>query len=359
MSADTLLSDQTVLSEDGVITRIGARTAIPVPAGTHIIRGHGLVLMPGLADMHVHLDDEADLRRHLEAGVTTVRNMRGEPRHLQWRSEIRTGTRLGPRIITTGPTLTGPVRVNPRHVSVTNAAEISKEVRAQAAYDLIKVHSGFSPGLLARIGAVAESTKRVVVGHLMAGGLDAAFNAHQASIEHVDADVWAEGSIEGSMAKLAQAGTYFCPTLTTFYDGEPDTLGGGDLKVRPSARHRALLVAAKRSGVRLLAGTDAGLPTKLPGAALITELRYMAAAGLPPYEALRTATVNAGRFAEQYVPGMLRIGVVEVGAAADLILLPADPRSNLGVLSSIQGVIAGGRWLDLRRGTPHQVLGDH
>jgi imidazolonepropionase-like amidohydrolase len=357
MSADTLLSDQTVLLEDGVITRIGTRTGIAVPAGTRTIQGDGLVLMPGLADMHVHLDDEEDLRRYLEAGVTTVRNMRGEPRHLQWRSEIQAGKRWGPRIITTGPTLTGPVRVNPRHVSVTNGAEISKEIRAQApAYDLIKVHSGFSPGLLARIVAVAESTERGVVGHLMAGGLDAALKAHQASIEHVDPGVWVMESMESNMTKLAQAGTYFCPTLTTFYDGQPDTVDG---RVAPTARHRALLAAAGRHGVRLLAGTDAGLPTKPPGAALITELGYMAAAGLRPYEALRTATVNAGKFAAQYVPGMLRTGVVEAGAAADLILLPADPRSNLEVLSSVQGVMVGGRWLDLRQGTPSQVPGDH
>ena len=357
MSADTLLLDQTVLLEDGVITRIGARTGIAVPAGTRSIRSDGLVLMPGLADMHVHLDDEADLRRYLQAGITTVRNMRGEPRHLQWRSEIEAGKRLGPRIITTGPTLTGPVRVNPRHVSVPNAAEISREVRAQApGYDLIKVHSGFTPVLLARMAAVAESTKRRVVGHLMAGGLAAALKAHQASIEHVDPDVWIRESIEGNIAKLAQAGTYFCPTLTTFYDGAPDTVHGS---VAPSARHRALLAAAGRHGVRLLAGTDAGLPTRSAGVALLTELRYMAAAGLRPYEALRTATVNAGKFAEEYVPGMPRIGVVEAGAAADLIFLPADPRSNLEVLSTIQGVMVGGRWLDLRQGIPPQVPNDH
>ena len=357
MSADTLLSDQTVLLEDGVITRIGARTGIALPAGTRTIRSDGLVLMPGLADMHVHLDDEVDLRRYLQAGVTTVRNMRGEPRHLQWRSEVEAGKRLGPRIITTGPTLTGPVRVNPRHVSVTNAAEISKEVRAQApAYDLIKVHSGFTPGLLARIAAVAESTNRVVVGHLMANGLHAALKARQASIEHVDPEVWIQESIEGNMAKLARAGTYFCPTLTTFYDGAPHTVDGS---AAPSARHRALLAAARRHAVRLLAGTDAGLPTRSAGVALLTELRYMAAAGLDPYEVLRTATVNAGKFAEQYVPGMPRTGVVEAGAAADLILLPADPRSNLEVLSTIQGVMVGGRWLDLRQRTPPQVPNDH
>jgi imidazolonepropionase-like amidohydrolase len=291
--------------------------------------------------MHVHLDHEGDLQRYLEAGVTLVRNMRGEPRHLQWRNETEAGRRQGPRIITTGPTLTGATRVNPRHVPVTGAAEISKEVRAQSAagYDLVKVHSGLSPELLTLIGAVAESTHRGLVGHLMGGRLGAALNAHQASIEHVDSDVWSARSIDGLMAKLAHAGVYFCPTFTTFYDGQ----GPG-----PSARHRAMLAAARRNEVLLLAGTDAGLPALQPGTTLITELRYMAAAGLSPYEALRTATVNAGAFARRYAPGIPRVGVVEVGSAADLVLLRSDPRADLGTLSKVQGVMVAGRWLEGR-----------
>jgi imidazolonepropionase-like amidohydrolase len=344
MSTDTLLLDQTVLVQDGVVTHIGARPVVPVPGGARVIRGDG-VLMPGLADMHVHLDDEADLRRHLEAGVTLTRNMRGEPRHLRWREEIAAGTRLGPRIITTGPTLTGAVRVNPRHVSVTNAAEISLEVRAQAAagYDLVKVHSGLSRDLLVRIGAVTESTHRAVVGHLMAGGIEAALEAGQATIEHVDPDVWTEGTIDIRMAQLARAGAYFCPTFTTFYDMQADNR-------RPSARHRGLVAAARRHKVNLLAGTDASLPPQQPGTALIAELRYMIVAGLTPYEALRAATVHAGDFVRRHIPGLPRLGVVEIGSAADLILLPADPRSDIGVLSNPQGVMAGGRWIDLRHG---------
>jgi imidazolonepropionase-like amidohydrolase len=353
MSSDTLLLDQTVLVEDGVITAIGARATTPLPPGKRVIAGKGRVLMPGLADMHVHLDDEADLRRYLEAGVTLVRNMRGEPRHLQWRAEIAAGRREGPRIITTGPTLTGAVRVNPRHVSVTNAAEVSKEVKAQAeaGYDLVKVHSGLSAELLAMIGAVAESTHRAFVGHLMDGRLGAALDANQASIEHVDPGVWTERSIDGGMARLAQASTYFCPTFTTFYDGDPDTLGGGDLKLRPSTIHRAMLAASQRHKVKLLAGTDAGLPGRPPGTALVTELRYMAAAGLSPYQALRTATANAGNFARRYASHISQIGVVEIGSAADLILLPADPRADLRVLSRVEGVMVAGRWLDLRHRT--------
>jgi hypothetical protein len=56
---------------------------------------------------------------------------------------------------------------------------------------------------------------------------------------------------------------------------------------------------------------------------------------------------NAGDFARRYVPGMPRVGVMAIGSAADLILVPADPRMDLGVLSRVRGVIVGGQWLDL------------
>jgi imidazolonepropionase-like amidohydrolase len=110
-----------------------------------------------------------------------------------------------------------------------------------------------------------------------------------------------------------------------------------------------MVAAARRHDVKLLAGTDAGLPSRQPGSTLITELRYMVAAGLSPYEALRTATVNAGDFAGRYAPGILRVGMVETGNAADLILLPSDPRADLGVLARVVGVMVEGRWLDLPR----------
>ena len=206
MTSDTLLEDRTVLVVDGRIAAVGARGSTPVPAGARVIEGAGRILMPGLADMHVHLDDEGDLRRYIEAGVTLVRNMRGEPRHLRWRNEIAAGRRLGPRIVTVGPTLTGGMRVNPRHVWIINGAEASAEVRAQAeaGYDLVKVHSGFSAELLARIRAVAESTGRAMVGHLMGGGIGAALAARQASIEHVDADDWAPDVLDQSMARIGR-----------------------------------------------------------------------------------------------------------------------------------------------------------
>ena len=64
--------------------------------------------MPGLADSHVHLMEEADLQQFLFYGVTTVRNLMGSGETLRLKRAVAEGTLIGPRIITSGPLLAGP-----------------------------------------------------------------------------------------------------------------------------------------------------------------------------------------------------------------------------------------------------------
>ncbi len=74
--------DQTVLVSGGVIARVGNRDQVSVPETFTVVEGAGKYFMPGLADMHVHLeyfDDPRVLDLFLANGVTTVRNMDGRP----------------------------------------------------------------------------------------------------------------------------------------------------------------------------------------------------------------------------------------------------------------------------------------
>jgi imidazolonepropionase-like amidohydrolase len=68
--------------------------------------------------------------------------------------------------------------------------------------------------------------------------------------------------------------------------------------------------------------------------------------GLTPYEALATATRNAGRFVRAHVDVQASFGTVRVGARADLLLLSDDPRTDFDVLRHPEGVMVRGRWLD-------------
>ena len=77
MDREHVLEDRTVLVRGDRIVRIGPAGDVAVPAGAAVIDGRGKYLMPGLADMHVHVWCEGDLLLYVANGVTTVRNMSG------------------------------------------------------------------------------------------------------------------------------------------------------------------------------------------------------------------------------------------------------------------------------------------
>jgi imidazolonepropionase-like amidohydrolase len=98
----------------------------------------------------------------------------------------------------------------------------------------------------------------------------------------------------------------------------------------------------RRAGVQFLAGSDVATPNGFPGFSLHDELALLVAAGLTPMEALQAATRNPARSL-----GLEKqLGTVQVGKAADLVLLNADPLADIRNTTKIQAVIVNGRWLD-------------
>ena len=118
MTGEKIIESQTVLVEGAKIVAIGGSDALRIPEGTQVIDGNGAYLMPGLADMHMHTRQDWEdrdiwpvhpLNLYLANGVTTIRDFapQGSPLTyaLQWRDEIRAGTRNGPTIYTSGKLL--------------------------------------------------------------------------------------------------------------------------------------------------------------------------------------------------------------------------------------------------------------
>jgi adenine deaminase len=97
-----------------------------------------------------------------------------------------------------------------------------------------------------------------------------------------------------------------------------------------------------RAGVRLLAGTDAPLPYLIPGLSLHDELALLVRSGLTPMEALRTATYNPAA----YLGALDSLGTIRPGRLADLVLLDANPLSDIRNTRRIHTVIANGRVVD-------------
>jgi imidazolonepropionase-like amidohydrolase len=342
MDRDTALADHTVLVEGDRIVWIGPSGAARVPVAARRVDGRGAYLIPGLADMHVHLDHGvAELGQYVAAGVTSVRNMRGQPEHLAWRDDVRRGELLGPTIFTSGPTVTGPrlldwdrgfVRVG----SVEDAERVARQ-QARAGYDMIKVHSRLEVDVYRRLLQVAREAGMPVVGHVIRGvGLANALAAGQVSLEHVDLEL-ADGDtarLDESASAIARAGVWV-GTIVSTRDGRCG---------EPTAMQARVVASLRRAEVRLLAGTDASLRPLRPGTSLHCELATLVRAGLTPHEALVSATRNAGEFARAHLKEEVPFGTIAVGARADLVLLGADPRADIRAVARPIGTVLRGTW---------------
>ena len=129
--------DMTVVISGGRITAIENSTKLNVPDGARVVDGTGKFLIPGLWDMHIHLDDSELWPLHVSreekemifplliaTGITGVRDMGGSLEQLQqWRQRITLGQMLGPRIFMSGPFVDGNFAVWLGTVQVTTEAE--------------------------------------------------------------------------------------------------------------------------------------------------------------------------------------------------------------------------------------------
>lgn len=346
-----LETGQTVVVEGDRITYAGPGSGAPIPRDARRIDAEGRYLMPGLADMHVHLNFADELGVYLAHGITTVRNMRGAPDHLAWREEVRSGRRPGPTVYTSGPTLGGSPLRNPAFTAVDTPADARRVVaeQASAGYDFIKVHSRIRADVYAAISEAARARKIAVVGHYLPEvGLEAQVSERQASLEHVGdmADVLTHALAR----RMAAMGTFVAPMLCTEYTGDAPARDLPGLLARPgqawrepSERDRKAVSMLLGAGVSLLAGTDASLPAMRPGESLGLEMRSLAAAGLSPRQVLAAATRNAGQFSPRAEASWPDFGTIRAGARADLLLLDANPLEDPLRALSPRSVVTNGR----------------
>ena len=403
---ERILTAQTVIVRDGRIAEIGPVDKTKVPAGSLQIDGRGKYLMPGLADMHVHLYPGAgqendlasqQLQLFLANGVTTIRNMIGKPEHLRLRERVAKGELLGPSIYTAGPPLLG------NNVPTPEAAELAVVDQKKTGYDLLKVHEGLSPETYAAIVATAKRVGIPFAGHVTATvGLKRALEAKQTSIEHLDGYLQAlvaddspvkptpsqvvlgpvlEHIDESKLPALAtatrKAGVWNDPTLTLFKlvvsDDKPeDLLKWPEMQYIPAKMREAfakqkqstaghpapaserqryielrnkVVIALHGAGAKLLVGPDSPQFFLVPGFGTHRELQSFVDAGLSPYAAIEAATRNPAEYIAEFIKGPRDFGTVEVGMRADLILLDANPLQSVGNLSKRAGVMVRGRWL--------------
>ena len=397
MASETVIEQQTVLVENGLIRAIGPVDEVPIPEAARLIDGTDRFLMPGLAEMHAHVPDadSPDLDRYFSLyvanGVTTIRGMLGRPSHLALREALLGGDVFGPRLFTSGPSLNGR--------SVNGAAHARQLVEEQfaAGYDFIKVHPGLSSTEFDALAQTANELGMPFAGHVpVATGVRRALELNMASIDHLDGylvtllpansdgsggyggffDVMLANELEtdriAAIARAtAESGTWNVPT-ETLVESRVDQTPVSELRNWPEMRYmpaatvrqwvaakesivtasdydpevaalaieirRQLILELHRAGAGLLLGSDSPQVFNVPGYSIHRELDALVGAGLTPFEALRTGTVAVGEYLGS------NTGVVAAGRAADLVLLDANPLIDIRNSRRIHGVMVRGQW---------------
>jgi imidazolonepropionase-like amidohydrolase len=403
MTHERTLAHHTVILRGGRIEALGPASTLPSPPDARVVDGRGRYLLPALMDMHTHLTDSVELGAYAAHGVGLVRNMWGNPTHLEWRAAQRQGRLFAPELVTSGPMIDGAPPAWPGAAVVTTPQQARREVQLQqeAGYDLIKAYDHLSPEVWHALVDEAQRLGMKVAGHPpIAVGVTQAVQGGQVSVEHlygIEALAkWPEAPparvdtrlerrqawravdparLDNVAQALAAAKAWVCPTLVTFHHFVPRPeadrryRGPNSRLDAPSwwrkwdpnvvferpvtaelARHEHLanqarqktVAALHRAGVRLLLGTDAGNPYVRHGAAVAEELELLVQAGLTPLEALRTATSGPA----EYLGRLGERGAIAPGLVADLILVGQDPLAEVGTLRRPEAVILGGRYYD-------------
>ena len=384
MDAERTLESHTILVQAGRIAWLGPDSAAEIPPDARVIDASGRWVLPGLADMHVHAGAD-DFAAFVANGVTTIREMNGAAEHLELRSATRDGRVLGPSMLVTGPLIAGEEQ-RWRHAMARTPEEARALVaeQARAGYDGIKIYDGLTRETYDAIVDAAAAAGIPFVGHVPREvGLERVLASGQRSIEHVgqiahavtSADSTALAEVAG---RIAGSGAWVTPTLaseealsrrgTPWYAerlARPEvglvdpalvdwwrSLGEGTPEAAVAERRSAyregtaaLVRALRDAGVPLLAGTDTPNPLMIPGSSLHEELAALVAAGLTPYEAIRGATAEAGRFAGTEA----EFGTIRAGARADLVLTDADPLGDVSSLARPSAVVLRGEWLPRER----------
>lgn len=393
--------DQTIVVDKGVIVAVGAAATVAVPAGAQVIDGAGKTLVPGLWDSHQHIGDDFSGPFLLALGITSARDPGNDNALTIARAERRAkGELLSPKVypssLIDGK---GPNSAQLGTIVTSEAEAVAAVDKAKAdGFTGVKFYGTFKPEWVAPAAAEAHKLGLHVHGHLPAGmrpseaiaaGYDELTHIYFVSMEAMPDSVVATSNginrfqgtgrymkdvdldappmkklIETMAAKkivsdptLVVVEALFVPdngdlspayapyvgtlppaTERGFRQGGfvvPKDLTRADFR-KSFAKEVELVKKMHQAGVAIVAGTDGS------GLELVHELELYESAGFTPEEALAAATIVPAR----NVGVDQTTGSIEVGKAADLVLVEGDPSKRIGDLRNTRIVMMGGKLMD-------------
>lgn len=396
-----LIPERTVLVVNDRIDKIGPYEKIKIPEGATVIDGQGLYLMPGLVDAHVHYYDAPVFGRVLLAnGVLLVRDM-GMPNEyiLPLRDQLNRGEILGPDMVAAGAMLDGISPVIPTiSISVSTPEEGRAAVQAQiaAGANMIKVYSKLDRAVYLAIAEEAHRSGIQVVGHVPdTVYIEDAAAAGQSSIEHwfgfdkviarllgeqVEFQYTGIGSGFGYLMRLEEIdpqalqdvyrrlkknGVTMDPTVVIFRNWP--TVDSLELQSLPHGEYIShdlfsmwkaqwagqtefpdlfwqnwaqMVKQMNEAGIPLMVGTDLMCPGLVPGYSVHEEMQIWQEAGIPPADILRSATLVPA----QFMGLENRLGSIQEGRAASMILVRGNPLDDIRNAQQIESIFLRGKY---------------
>ena len=368
-----------VVVEDKRITWVGPATLAPAFEPRSILDGGGCTLLPGLINCHVHLcnDGVADLFQQvrddsitiatirgvlnaeltLRAGITTVRDCgAANDIVIELAKAIERGMIAGPTIKAAGRVITmtgGHGHFIGREADGVDGVRKATRAEIKAGAHFIKAMATggvLTPGVdptqtafqMEELEAVAQEAhkagRRTACHAIGNAGIKNALRAGINSIEHgfyLD---------DEAIELFLKNGAFLVPTLIAVEQivKNGEARGIPDWVVRKAAaegeHHQASFKAAVKSGMKIAAGTDAGTPFN-PHGDLNLELALMVEYGLDPMQGLVAATRNAA----ENLAILDRVGTIEVGKVADLMMVRGDPLQDIRAMQQVVFVAKHGR----------------
>jgi imidazolonepropionase-like amidohydrolase len=393
MDIEQVFENYDVVVTNGVVADIGPTRKVKYSRNAVIIPAKGKYLIPGLVEMHAHVPQTDEMEPILDVlnlfsinGVTTIRGMLGYIKHLEVKAKIETGEIIGPTLYTSGPSFNGTTATTPE---VT--AEMVKE-QFSMGYDFLKIHPGVSRASFDALVKTAKKEKVLYAGHVPADvGIWVAIDSDYHSIDHLDGMIEALipdvkklpedqvglfGVYGADKVKLTQLpkmlqalkdhNVWLVPTeclaerWLAFDKTSKELAEAPEMKYMDAKTtqnwinaheeilkkstaegykkflelRKKLILESHKSGVRIVLGSDAPQIFNVPGFSVHHELQYYVNAGLTPFEALQTATINGAAFFDRPT-----CGLVMVGGIADLVLLNGNPLTDISQTQNIEGVM--------------------
>ena len=399
------IHNRTVLIRDESIAAVGPTAETVIPAGARVIDGSNKFLLPGFIDLHAHVSKTraSSLGLFVANGVTTIRDMGGDHDELlRWRKEVRSGKRIGPRMLIAGPYLEAASniermrkdppeeRIEPferTRIPVASPAEARRIVAELASreLDFLKIRTVQDRETYVALNEAANAHGIPLVGHVTNIPPEVVLAAGQDGVDHFFYPSTNSTNREDRLAlwrKFAERRVPIVPTLVTLFEAifpeterlravTEDHEGKIDSRRKYLSRYLVLdwreqvteandqrrkavrqlwdevirrdLRDMHEAGMDVLVGSDVAVLNIFPGFSLHDEMAlFVSELGMTPAEVLDRATSRSAR----YLALADSIGTVERGKIADLVLLDANPLQDIRNTKRIAAVVLRGTLFD-------------